>query len=218
MSDKTSNKRRHGPRPVPVRCVETGEVFASFNDAADVLGLKATSLRTATNEGRTLKGLHFEIVPDHAGGFADDRGFRTAGMLEASSPNSKKPCCCAETGEVFESMRAAARAVGVTPAWVSSVLDKPDRTCRGLHFSSAPNAQESSFARPEASRARELSSAGSRITARKVRCVETGEVFESIASACRSTGAARSSMISALDRPDRTCHGMHFASVDGNAS
>ena len=54
---------RRGHPGFVVRCVETGELFASQNRAADLLGLDRTALSKHLN-GKTehLNGLHFERV------------------------------------------------------------------------------------------------------------------------------------------------------------
>lgn len=54
------------PRPErgvskPVRCVETGMVFASIQDAADHIGVQRASLSAAIKRGGTSGGYHWKL-------------------------------------------------------------------------------------------------------------------------------------------------------------
>lgn len=62
------NKGRHTTtkyniqRRIPIQCIETQEVFESFNDAAKRLGIDIGSVRQSVNRGWAVKGLHFKKI------------------------------------------------------------------------------------------------------------------------------------------------------------
>lgn len=58
------------------------------------------------------------------------------GLKTPTGGSSRVQVRCVETGEVFVSQAAAARAVGAFKSEISNVLDKPELTSRGYHFES----------------------------------------------------------------------------------
>lgn len=51
-----------GRKPIPVRCVETGEVFPSAKAVADLLGVTDRAVGMSIYRGHCCKGLHWEHV------------------------------------------------------------------------------------------------------------------------------------------------------------
>lgn len=50
-----------------IRCVETGEVFASYREAGKAIGVNYTPIRRVVlGEKKSVKGLHFEFVEENA--------------------------------------------------------------------------------------------------------------------------------------------------------
>lgn len=62
-SEITANcyRRGHGSSKV-VRCVETGEVFATINSAAYYIGILPIAITESATSGESCFGLHFEYV------------------------------------------------------------------------------------------------------------------------------------------------------------
>ena len=111
---------------IPVRCVDTGEAFASIRQASKALGVPYYAVRRlALCSRRTAGGLRFELLDDGEGR-----------PPEGAPGGQSVPVRCLETGEVFASVADAARSLGVAPGSVDSVLDRPGRTTCGLHFES----------------------------------------------------------------------------------
>lgn len=104
----------------PVACYETGEVFESITRAARMLGVDRKDLKRSIKGRYELKGRHYYYVDEAK---PDPRVFI----------RRKKPVRCIETGEVFESRAAAARAVGVADTSLQSAI-KRNGTSAGYHW------------------------------------------------------------------------------------
>lgn len=60
---RLANTGANNPRSIPIRCVQTGEVFESLNLAARKLNLKLTGIkRVLSGRNKQTKGLSFEYV------------------------------------------------------------------------------------------------------------------------------------------------------------
>ena len=111
----------------------------------------------------------------------------------------KREIICFETGERFASVTDAASAIGAARPLVSSAL-KRHGACRGFHFYYAdePKPDEELFRNRSWTR---------------VRCKETGVVYESIAQAARETGVSENNIQAAAKRHG-TAKGLHFYYAD----
>lgn len=111
----------------------------------------------------------------------------------------KREIICFETGERFASVTDAASAIGAARPLVSSAL-KRHGACRGFHFYYADEAE------PDEEFFRNRSWT-------RVRCKETGVVYESIAQAARETGVSERNIQAAAKRHG-TAKGLHFYYTD----
>ena len=171
-----------------VVCLETGDVYESASAAARATGLGQSNIASCLN-GKTLTagGLHWAYDGAHA----------SIEGIEAGRKRGARHVVCLETGEVFDNAAAAARAVGTSPQNIAACLKGRTRTAGGLHW-----VFEGSGATIEGVEA-------SRRT-RPVLCVETGDVYGTVAEAARATGANRSSICCCLGGKRRTAGGFHW--------
>lgn len=93
---------------VPIVCVETGERFESISEAARARGFAYQNLQQSLGAGTACRGLHY--VREH------DQKEVGPGRARAI------PVLCVETGEVYESISAAARALGLNPGQISTAV------------------------------------------------------------------------------------------------
>lgn len=171
-------------------CFETGERFASITDAASAIGAARPLVSSALKRHGVCRGFHFyyadEAEPDDS-------------VFDRKVYKNSRPIICLETNERFESQARAAKAVGVPREAIYAALRGHIAT-KGLHFYYAdePKPDEEFF------RNRSWT---------KVRCKETGVVYESIAQAARETGVSERNIQAAAKRHG-TAKGLHFYYAD----
>lgn len=171
-------------------CFETGERFASVTDAASAIGAARSLVSSALKRHGACRGFHFyyadEAEPDDS-------------VFDRKVYKNSRPIICLETNERFESQARAAKAVGVPREAIYAALRGHIAT-NGLHFYYAdePKPDEEFF------RNRSWT---------KVRCKETGVVYESIAQAARETGVSERNIQAAAKRHG-TAKGLHFYYAD----
>lgn len=125
---------------------------------------------------------------------------------------SRRPVTCAETGETFRSVSSIARAMGVGPTSVSLSVRKGS-TCCGLHFALAAEGSEAVPAEGSRTAARAVENGKYAGIRKAVMCVETGRVWPSRKAAAESLFVDRTTIASAVDRPERTTSGgLHLVS------
>lgn len=101
----------------PVKCIETGKIYASMADASNELNINTGSISTSCKYSTAVKGYHFE--------YADSKYGRNTFECE----NTKKVKCI-ETGEIFNSVNEARRKY---PS-VSNILYGHIKSTKGYHF------------------------------------------------------------------------------------
>ena len=91
------------PKRIPVRCVQTGQQFESIREAAEAMGCYAANIYAAIRYGYRTRGLNWVPARDED----RDRQERTV-RRHKSMPVRR------QDGTVFASVKAAARACGLT--------------------------------------------------------------------------------------------------------
>lgn len=167
-------------------CFETEERFESVTDAANAIGAARSLVSSALKRHGACRGFHFyyadEAEPDDS-------------VFDRKVYKNSRPIICLETNERFESQARAAKAVGVPREAIYAALRGHIAT-KGLHFYYAdePKPDEEFFRNRSWTR---------------VRCKETGVVYESIAQAARETGVSERNIQAAAKRHG-TAKGFHF--------
>lgn len=171
-------------------CFETGERFASVTDAASAIGAAWPLVCNAIKRHGACRGFHFYYADEPK---PDDSVF------DRKVNKNSRPIICFETNERFESQTMAAKAVGVSRGAIYTAL-KTHMATKGLHFYYAdePEPDEEFFRNRSWTR---------------VRCKETGVVYESIAQAARETGVSERNIQAAVNRHG-TAKGFHFYYAD----
>lgn len=101
-------------------------------------------------------------------------------MTKGQSMRRKQPIICLETGMRYESVDKCAKTIGVHRSSLYSALKK-GHAAHGFHYYYAEKPKPS----------KEFFDHSGRKQPVKVRCIETGEVFESIRMAMEMTGVSR---------------------------
>jgi hypothetical protein len=102
-----------------VRCLDDGEIYESLSQAERETGISAVSIgRVCNGRQKTAGGKHWEFV--------DPKQKTHAGR--------KRLVRCLDDGEIYESMAAAGRAVGVTTEAIRLCCNGKTKTAGGCHF------------------------------------------------------------------------------------
>lgn len=103
---------------------------------------------------------------------------------------------CVETGETFESLRAAAKFAGTSMTTMSFTINGLQKKCRGMHFRKVDESQS-----------------GISTRAVQVLVVETDELYPSINALAKKLRCSTSQVCRALKSAERTVHGYHLIRV-----
>ena len=127
----------------------------------------------------------------------------TCAKMSAGRKN-KRAVVCLETGQIFESVSAAARWAKVESCTVSATVNGRTASAGGFHwlFADADVKDDEIELKPL------------RAGKRSVRCVETDEIFESITAAAQFANASSGNIQRVLNKSNRTAGGYHW--VDAN--
>lgn len=124
---------KYGPNRKPVRIIETGEVFKSIRDCAKAIGTTDGSVKRAlTGEYKTAVGLTFEYAtPDEVNAYSYRENESSS---KAVHKPYRKPVRIIETGEVYPSSGACARAIGGDQGTITACLKGRHKTHHGYHY------------------------------------------------------------------------------------
>lgn len=117
---------------------------------------------------------------------------------------TRKSVVCVETGKIFESILAAGEYYGIRGGEISDTCNGNRNTAGGLHWSLL----EDWLKMDDAAKAEILAKKPHRW--RKVRCVETGEIFSSTREAARSCNGDHKVIARACKKSTRTAYGYHW--------
>lgn len=105
-----------------VVCIETGEIFESIAAAAKWVGISRDSIADAIyGRIKSAGGYHWRL---------DNKVNENA----TEDIFHKRPVCCVETGEIFESVKAASKWAGVASCTITGVLRGRYSTTAGYHW------------------------------------------------------------------------------------
>lgn len=150
-------------RDKPVVCRETGAVYVSMAEAARASGVPYSRMKNAVSSGNQINGLHFE--------FKNKKDRDSIGIRR---PTTIARIACLETGEVFDSVKEAKRKLfdGTRTGDEISRAVRTGFAVKGLHFYLADEPKPDPWF----------------FGMERVRCVETGKVYESPSAAAIDTG------------------------------
>ena len=195
ISSIESMRRRASAKPVT--CLEIGETFESAVAAAKALGLKSGKPISDCINGATMTGGGYHWAPEGS----------TLTIEQIEAGRKTRHVVCLETGEVFGSLKEAAQAVGLKDGRsISSCLNGRTLTAGGRHW--ALEGSDVTIGSAKAKRDRR---------SKRVVCLETGEVYESMSAAAKAVGLKGGASLSACLRGKAmTAGGFHWAFADGN--
>lgn len=114
-------------------------------------------------------------------------------------PTNRRKIRCIETGEVWNTVSEAAKSNNVTIMCFYHYFHGVSKSVAGLHFEYADAISDSP------------------VRCKRVRCVETGHVFGSIAEAAETLHMSRAMVSAAASGKIKAACGKHFEFVKGDA-
>ena len=102
------------PKQIPVRCVQTGETFSSIREAAQAMGTYAANIYAAMRYGYRSRGFNWEPA-------------RRANRQQRPALWHKNRPVRRQDGTVFESVKAAAKACGLSRESIYAAISRSRR-------------------------------------------------------------------------------------------
>lgn len=117
---------------VEVVCLETGIIYESASAAGRALNIHISAITRAIRcPNYTANGYHWALLEDY-----QKDTFKNKYYNNKPKCTCTKPIICHETGTVYDSIAAAARALNLkNQSCISVALDNTNRTAGGYHWS-----------------------------------------------------------------------------------
>ena len=179
-----------------VGCIETGKVYLSINSASKATGIEATDIRKSLM-GEDMPNAKFHWVAVDNVDNLD---------VEYSLGNLKTVIRCIETDKFYKSINSAHRLTGVSIQSLSAVLNGRTKTANNYHWERIPYT-DSIIVEHDATKYKNS------VRRKKVRCIETGEVFKSIAEASRTLNIDAQNISNAVNGNRASAGGYHWERV-----
>lgn len=183
-----------------VVCVETGKRYESVKAASREYGDRQESARSGIglcckNPYRTFDGKHWC--------YPDDLESRIDNAEKYTVPR-KTAVQCLETGKMYESIADASRDTGIKNTSIRAVARGDRHKAGGYTWKYVNPASD-----------KHGNKGRNQPSARKVRCVETGNQFNSLSAAARAVSLREGTVIRRAIERDGTAGGYHWEYADG---
>ena len=156
------------------------------------------SMRQKLSAMRSGKKLSLENRQNIGRGCKGKRHSEKTKAILSSVQKQKHAVICVESRKIFDSITAAAKSINVTRSTLRNALDNENRTAGGLHWISLNEKPTQEY----------------KSCKRSIRCVETNEIFESIAAAAKWAKVASNNVSAAVNGRMKSAGGYHW--VDAN--
>ena len=202
-----------GKKPVPqskeIICLETKEIFNKIIDASKKFNIGSIAIvMNCKNKSKAAGGYHFAYLNDYNSWDSE----RQNEYFGKERVNLDRRVICLETKEIFENATRAEEKFGFCHGSVSSCCKEKTRSVGGYHF-----AYITTYNLLDNDSRNKYFGKSPNPGKRKIRCVETSVVFESISTAERETGIT--TICYALqDCEKRTAGGYHWEYVEDDDS
>lgn len=152
-----------------VICVETGEHFKSITDASLSVGVdKSAVYHCLKGVNNTAGGKHWRYADGEYHECTRPEGGK-------NRKSQSKPVMCMETGIIYPSTGEAERQTGIGRTGIAKCANGVAITSGGYHWGYIVDGEPVFHKRPDYNRMR-------------IKCLETGEIFNSMAECARSLG------------------------------
>lgn len=183
-----------------IEIIETGEVFESVTEAGKRLNVNPSTItNTCKGRNRTTRGYHLRYLENP---LPDDVDI---GKYEFV----KKRIRLVETNHVYESVAEASRDLGIKTELIINVCKGRQENTHGLHFCYVTTDKQ----KPSKETAYRKVADPQPGIKKKVKCLETGALYDSMNLASKATGIQRKSITRACEDQKRTAGKYHWEYV-----
>lgn len=197
---RPNNKHRKS-----VVCAETGIVYPSIIDAHEQTGVSKSGICLACNGKQKSAGGYswrFATVEDLTNN-------NPKSNFIPKSPYNCRTVQCIETGTLFYSLSDAAKAIKRDVQAISAACRKANKTAGGYHWRYVDTEEHANPVNCN----KPLVIFEAPLNCKKVKCVETGEEYPSIAEAARQKNSSKSSVWRACQDSSKIAGGYHWEYV-----
>lgn len=176
-------------RARPVICIDTGIIYPSLKEASRSLGINWTAIQRVCsghmNSARGKDGHYYQLAYYEEG--------KTYQLKKLRNIKTPKPVICVNTGEIFGSMHEAAKKMNISQGHIS-------QCCHGKRRHAGKTATGEFLVWRfledyDPAQDYTVVKTGKHSNHKhKVRCVATGEVFDTMKQACEAFGVSRTSL------------------------
>ena len=188
-------------------CLETGRVYKNARAAMLDTGINAGSI-LYTCYGKFIVSGKFHWM------FKTDYNLKSKEEIEDLLLTSSygKPVVCLETGEKFKSATEAAQFLNTTVQLMCDVCKGKALSVHGLHFlyKEIYDKLSSEEIIMIINKKRKDEKSYKDKVCKKVRCVETGEIYDSVTEAAKNVGGETSNISKCCKTPKYICKGYHW--------
>ena len=189
-----------------VLCIETGAVYPSAKVAEIETGVNRATISNVCNKKRNRElagGYHWRFATE------EDAANNVIKNVAPSTPSRYKKIRCVETGVVYCSIAEAARQVGRAKNTVHDACKNSAKTAGGYHWQYVTEGDDVELAVDSAP----VVVLDNPSNYKAVRCVETGDVYPSMADAARWANTSRQEVLRACKKSTKLAGGFHWESV-----
>ena len=195
-----------------IRCVETGIIYDSIQDAEVQTCISAANISSVCRgKSNTAGGYHWEFVDENSRMSAEkikkDREIKKINNII----NLQRKVYCVENGISYDSIVSAGKETGISAKCISAACNGKTKTAGGYHFEFVDAISNNITDETR----RKISEANKDRNCKRVRCIETGIIYHSMKNAIEETGARHISSVCNGKR--KTAGGYHWEFVEGQA-
>ena len=181
-----------------VVCIETKEVFKSISDASKKIGVKNISNKAVNDLHYTGGGYHWIYL--------DEYDSAASIVIPNKRIGNAKRIICIETKEIFDAVIDGARKNNADPSEIVKCCKNYGKTAKGYHWAYLNDYNEGLFKNVD----KKVGKHGMK----KVLCVESGNVFESLSEASKVMSIDSSSIGRACKGKQNVAGGYHWEYVN----
>lgn len=202
----------NNPNSVKIVCINTEEVFDTINEAAIKYNLCSKCISDCCKGKQSIAGNHPETGERMIWQYYDEwLAAPKKHIIDYTKTESEKRVVCIETGIIYNNMVEAAKSINVKRSCISSVCRGKQRTSGGYHWAY----YDDYIKDPDKyNKLKHNNCNKPNNKPKRVLCVETNVIYNSITEAANSVGVYRTNVGGACRGEQKTAGGYHWKYIN----